>query len=53
MSLEDIKVYNLAMELGEDIWNIVSRWDYFQKDTIGKQLVKSTDSISSNISQWY
>ena len=51
MNLEDLKVYNLAMELGESVWSLVDRWNYFQKDTIGKQLVKATDSIAANLSE--
>jgi hypothetical protein len=43
MSLENLNVYNLAVELGDKVWEIVNRWDYFQKDTIGKQLVKASD----------
>ena len=26
------------MEIGEKVWNIVVKWDYFAKDTVGKQL---------------
>lgn len=51
MELEELKVYNRAMELAENIWSIVNRWDYFQKDTIGKQLVRSADSIGANLSE--
>jgi len=50
-SLEDFKVYNLAMKLGEEVWTIVSEWDYFQKDTIGKQFVRAADSIAANLSE--
>lgn len=50
-SLEDFKTYNLAMKFGQEVWDIVQRWDYFSKDTIGKQLVKSTDSIAANLSE--
>lgn len=50
-TLENFKVYNLSMELGEEIWNIVDKWDYFDKDVIGKQLIKSTDSIAANLSE--
>jgi four helix bundle protein len=46
-TLEDFKVYNRAMKLGEDVWAIVSKWNYFQKDTIGKQF----DSIAANLSE--
>ena len=49
--LEEFKVYNLAMELGEQVWDIVIVWSYFEKDTIGKQLVKAVDSIAANLSE--
>ena len=29
----------------------VSSWDYFTKDTIGKQLVRAADSISANLAE--
>lgn len=51
MKLEDFEIYNLAMDLGEKVYNLVFEWDYFQKDTIGKQLVRSVDSISANLSE--
>lgn len=50
-TLEDFKVYNRALDLGEEVWAIISSWDYFQKDTIGKQLVKAVDSIAANLSE--
>ena len=43
----------MAMELGDEVWNIVYKWDYFQKDTIGKQIVRSADSVAANISEGY
>ncbi|WP_392535896.1 four helix bundle protein [Nostoc sp. C117] len=33
------------------MWFIVQKWDYFAKDTIGKQIVKSADSIGANIAE--
>lgn len=41
------------MEIGEKVWKIVNAWDYFAKDTIGKQLIRSTDSIAANISEGF
>lgn len=41
------------MELAEKIWAIVIRWDYFAKDTIGRQLVRAADSIASNLSEGF
>ncbi len=29
MKLEELNVYNLAMEIGERVWKIVIKWDYF------------------------
>jgi four helix bundle protein len=51
MKLEELRVYQLSMVLGEDIWNIVVKWDYFLKETIGKQWVRAADSIASNLSE--
>jgi four helix bundle protein len=53
MALEDLWVYNVAREIGENVWSLVDAWNYFQKDTIGKQLVKAADSIAANISEGY
>ncbi len=53
MKLEELKVYQLAMNIGERVWMLVVKWDYFAKDTVGKQLVKSVDSIAANISEGY
>ena len=53
MKLEELKVYQLAMDIGERVWVVIVKWDYFAKDTVGKQLVKSVDSIAANISEGY
>ena len=50
---ESLRVYNLAEEIADLIWEIVVKWDYFAKDTIGKQLVNSADSIGANIAEGY
>jgi len=39
------------MDVGENIHSIVVKWNYFDKDTIGKQLVRSSDSIAANLSE--
>ncbi len=53
MNIDELKVYKLSMEIGEKVWNIVVKWDYFTKDTIGKQLVRSVDSIAANLSEGF
>ena len=49
--MDEFKVYNRAMELAEDIWKVVATWNYFEKDTIGKQLARSAYSIAANLSE--
>lgn len=53
MKLEELQVYQLSMELGEKIWEIVINWDYFLKDTLGKQLVRAADSVAANLSEGF
>jgi four helix bundle protein len=50
-SLEDLEVYKLAESFSDEIWLIVSTWDHFAKDTVGKQIVRSADSIGANIAE--
>ena len=52
-TLEKLEVYNIAETFSDDIWNIVMQWDYYRKDTVGKQLVRAADSISANIAEGY
>jgi len=53
MKLEEFKVYQLSMEIADKIWVIVDGWDYFAKDTVGKQLVRAVDSVAANLSEGY
>src|ERR1043166_662787 len=51
ISFEKLRVYELAEKLADTIWKVVRRWDYFAKDTVGKQMVRSADSIGANIAE--
>jgi len=51
--LEELEVYKVAMDIGEMVWKIVEKWSYYQRDTLGKQLTRSADSIALNISEGY
>lgn len=53
MKPEELEVYQLSMELGERVWKIVVDWNFFLKDTIGKQLVRAVDSVAANISEGF
>lgn len=53
MKLEELQAYRLSMEIAEKVWNILMGWDYFLRDTIGKQLVRAADSVSANLSEGF
>lgn len=48
---ENLEVYKLSEKLANEIWNIVAKWDCFVKDTLGKQIVRSADSVGANIAE--
>ena len=50
-NFENLRVYQLSEILADEVWTVVTNWKYFAKDTVGKQLVKSADSIGANISE--
>jgi len=53
MKLEELNVYNLAMDLGNEIWTIVQKWNTFEKDTMGKQLIRASDSVAANLAEGF
>ncbi|MBT3385485.1 MAG: four helix bundle protein [Prolixibacteraceae bacterium] len=53
MRLEDLVVYQLAMEIGDDVYFQIEKWDSFQKWTTKKQLIEEVDSIAANIGEGY
>jgi four helix bundle protein len=48
---EDLEVYRLAEALANEVWNMVISWEQFAKDTVGKQIVRSADSVCANIAE--
>ncbi len=52
-TLEKLEVYQLAEVFSDEIWTIVNGWSFFLKDTIGKQMARSADSVSANIAEGY
>ncbi|MFI5130535.1 MAG: four helix bundle protein [Chitinophagales bacterium] len=51
--LEDLEIYQLALEIGEAVLKIVSDWKFFAKKTVGGQFVEAADSIAANIGEGY
>jgi four helix bundle protein len=50
-NFESLRVYQLAEQLADEVWRVVAGWEYFAKDTVGKQIVKAVDSIGANIAE--
>jgi four helix bundle protein len=51
LKVEDLDIYQMAEDLSDRVWEICIKWDYFAKDTVGKQLVRAADSISANLAE--
>ncbi len=52
-SFEELRVYQMSEDLSDRIWQVVIKWNSLAKDTIGKQIVRSADSIGANIAEGY
>ena len=50
-NFEKLQVYQLAEAISDSVWNTVVKWDSFARDTVGKQIVRSADSIGANIAE--
>lgn len=51
--IEELEIYNLSESFADEIWFMVIEWEYFAKDTIGKQMARSADSIGANIAEGF
>jgi len=45
-NFEDLQVFQLAEKLSDLVWDIVTYWSQFEKDTVGKQITRAADSIA-------
>ena len=48
-NFENLRVYQLAEKL--QVWKIVTSWNRFTGDTIGRQIMRAVDSIGANIAE--
>ncbi|HDH31430.1 MAG TPA: four helix bundle protein [Candidatus Wolfebacteria bacterium] len=53
LKVENLSAYKIAFNLSNCVWDIISKWDSFSKNTIGIQWVRATDSISANIAEGF
>jgi four helix bundle protein len=48
---EKLRVYQLAEEMADLVWDVVIKWDRLAQDTVGKQFIRGADSIGANIAE--
>lgn len=53
LKLNDIEAYRIAFHLSNYVWNVVSKWKHFERNTVGEQFVEAVDSISANIAEGF
>ncbi len=51
--LEDLRVYKIAMEIGESVYAITIEWDFFNQKGLGDQFLRAADSIALDIAEGY
>ena len=50
-NFQRLQIYRLSERLSDQVWKIVVRWDLLARDTVGRQLIRSADSIGANIAE--
>ncbi|GAB2543758.1 four helix bundle protein [Rufibacter soli] len=53
LQLNDIEAYKAAFKLSNYVWEIVTKWGHFEKETVGKQFARAIDSISANLAEGF
>jgi len=46
-------VYKLAEKLSDQVWNDFDNWSSKVRNTLGYQIIRSSDSISANLAEGY
>ena len=53
LKLDEIRAYKISSGLSLYVWKIISKWDWFNKNTLGIQFIRAIDSISANIAEGF
>jgi four helix bundle protein len=53
VAYETLEVYQLAFDLAQRVYVLVRPWDPFDRETVGKQLVRAADSVGANIAEGF
>lgn len=53
LQLNDIDCYKRSLQLSNYVWEIIIKWNYFAKETVGTQFTRAVDSVSANIAEGF
>lgn len=53
LKLNNSSAYRISFNLSNYVWRIIIHWNFFEKDTVGKQFTRAIDSISANIAEGF
>lgn len=53
LTIQKLSAYNKSFDFSNEVWDTVIKWNFFAKDTVGKQFVKAADSVSANIAEGF
>ena len=51
VGFEELRVYQMSEQLCDAVCDTVCEWKPLAQDTVGKQLIRSADSIGANIAE--
>ena len=53
LKLSDLDAYFWSFQLSNYVWDIIIRWEWFEKKTVGSQFITAVDSISANVAEGF
>jgi len=51
--ISELDVYKLSEQLSDMIWDAFDRWPVKARNTMGYQIIRSSDSIAANLAEGY
>ncbi len=49
MQSKELKIYETSIDLAEELWESVSYWNRPSKNSVGKQIIRVIDSVTTDL----
>ena len=49
MKNKELKIYETSIDLAEELWESVSYWNNTSKNSVGKQIIRVIDSVTTDL----